>query len=150
MPWRVSTRALLVAAAVCALAETARAQSAACPPGNLLAGKRPDRWFDIRGDVALVTNNEVAPEGALWNASPAVILGPGAAALTYALGAVTTVNAIYVQADNNDTYRVWGSLDGRDWRPVAIIDRVDIGQGLRARRVGTGGAQARYLRFGDG
>ena len=36
----------------------------------------------------------------------------GAATITWDLGQVTTVRAAWVQADANDNYTVWGSLDG--------------------------------------
>jgi hypothetical protein len=37
---------------------------AACPAGNLLAGRRPTSWQDTRRDLALLTDEAVAPEGA--------------------------------------------------------------------------------------
>ncbi len=67
---------------------------AACPAGNLLAGRRPTSWQDTRRDLALLTDETLAPEGALWDAQLAVLFDTGAATVTWDLGAPTTVNAL--------------------------------------------------------
>jgi hypothetical protein len=125
------------------------ATPATCPPGNLLAGKKPWAWQDMRGRLALATDGEVAPEGALWSAPLAVILDTGAATVTWDLGAVTPVSAAWIQADANDDYTVGGSLDGRDFRELGRIPPVP-GDGLRGRKLALGGTPVRFLRFGDG
>jgi hypothetical protein len=134
-----------------ALAAPARAQPdpSSCPAGNLLAGKQPWAWQDIRGSLALATDGEVAPEGAQWNAPLAVELTTAAATLTWDLGAALPLAAAWIQADANDAYTVWGSLDGRAFRDLGRIDPVE-GHGLRGRKLALGGATVRFLRFGEG
>jgi hypothetical protein len=123
--------------------------AAACPSGNLLAGKLPSSWADIRGKLALATDGVVAPEGAIWDAPLAVVLDTAASTLTWDLGALTNVNAAWIQADANDYYTVWGSVDGQSWRDLGRIDTVE-GHGLRGRKLGLGGAAVRFIRFGEG
>jgi hypothetical protein len=125
------------------------APPADCPEGNLLAGRRPWAWQDLRGRIDRPTDGEVAPEGAAWDAPLAVVLDSGAATLTWDLGAVTPLAAAWIQADANDEYSLWGSVDGRAFRPLGRIEPV-AGHGLRGRRVALGGAPVRYLRFGEG
>ena len=122
---------------------------AACPAGNLLAGRRPTSWQDTRRDLALLTDETLAPEGALWDAQLAVLFDTGAATVTWDLGAPTTVNALAIQADANDRYTAWGSLDGQDYRVLGHIDPLP-NHGLRLRTIETGGVALRYLRVGEG
>jgi hypothetical protein len=143
---------MVAAALALAWGRSAFAQTttpAHCPSGNLLAGKRPWAWQDIRGRLELATDGEVAPEGALWNAPLAIVLDTGAATLTWDLEAVTAVSEAWIQADANDDYTVWGSLDGRHYRELGHIAAVR-GHGLRGRALALGGAPVRFLRFGEG
>lgn len=142
------TRLFSFLATITLLAAAPAARAASCPAGNLLAGKTPVA-VDVRGRVALVTDGERATEGAIWNAAPAVVLANGAANLTWDLGEVVTVDAAYAQADNNDHYTLFGSLDGVTYRTLGRIGPVDE-IGLRGRTVGLGKAEVRYLRFGEG
>jgi hypothetical protein len=121
----------------------------ACPEGNLLERRRPWAVSDVRGNLTHPTDGAVAPEGAVWNAPVAVILDTAASTLTWDLGAVTTVRVAYIQADANDYYTVWGSLDGQAWNELGRIAPVD-GHGLRARRLNLGGGAVRFIRFGEG
>jgi hypothetical protein len=141
----------LLAGALAAPAAHAEDYSAlaACPAGNLLSGRRPVSWQDTRRDLALLTDETVAPEGAAWDATPAVIFDTGASTVTWDLGAATTVNALAIQADANDTYTAWGSLDGNNYRVLGHIDPVPD-HGLRLRTIETGGVALRYLRVGEG
>jgi hypothetical protein len=129
----------------------AQEQSSSCPPGNLLAGKAPVEWRSIRGDRMLATDGKRAPEGAQWN-SPAVatILDDAAGRLTYDLGAVIPVQAIWVQADANDVYHLWGSEDGREYKIIGEIGIAEGVHGLRGRKLALGGVPIRFLRFGEG
>jgi hypothetical protein len=120
-----------------------------CPPGNLLRGRLPSVQFDVRRAPALVTDGVVTPEGALWDAALAILFDTSAGTITWDLGAVTTLEAAYAQADANDTYTIFASLDGQSWKAVAQVDPVE-GHGLRARRVSLGRAPARFVRFGEG
>ena len=154
-------RVLLALLGSCgSLAGTAREATAAAPatstetcgPENLLAGKVPFQQTGLRGDGALVTDGAVAPEGAIWDAPPAVRLEGSGGALTYDLGTARTVAAFYLQADANDTYRIMGSSDNapNSFRLLAQLPNVvDRGPGLRARSVGIVPTTVRYLRVGE-
>lgn len=147
-----SSRLLLVLAALTSvglLPRRAVAADSACPAGNLLAGLRPWAWQDIRGDLNRVTDGQVAPEGAVWDAPLAAILASGTATMTWDLQRVVTATAAWIQADANDSYTVWGSIDGRDFRLLGQIHPVD-GHGLRGRKLALGGTPVRFLRFGEG
>ena len=134
-------------------ASSARAQNQslvpACPEGNLLAHKQPLTWQEVRRELTLLTDETVAPEGAMWDSTPAVILDTGASTVTWDLGEVTNLRSFVLQADANDTYTVWGSLDGKDYKVFGQIDPVP-NHGLRTRVLNVGGMAARYLRVGEG
>jgi hypothetical protein len=132
-------------------AGTAHAQT--CDTRNLLAGKTPWQWQDVRGNQALVTDGAVGPEGAQWDAPVGVILDTGAGSVTYDLGSVTPVSAVYLQADANDTYKIMGSVDGTpgSYKLLVEIDNViDRGHGLRGRSMQFPPVNVRYLRAGEG
>jgi hypothetical protein len=121
----------------------------ACPEGNLLAHKLPVNWQEVRRELSLLTDETIAPEGAMWDSPPAVIFDTAAATATWDLGAVTNLRSFAIQADANDTYTVWGSLDGKDYKVFGQIDPVP-NHGLRMRVLNVGGMPARFLRVGEG
>jgi len=104
----------------------------ACPAGNLLAGKMPSAWQEIERNLSLLTDETVAPEGAVWDASLAAILQTGASTITWDLGQVISVRHLAIQADANDTYNFWSSLDGKEYKLMGQIDPA-TGHGLRMR-----------------
>ncbi len=123
-----------------------------CGTDNLIAGKAPWGQAAVNGNLTLVTDGAVAPEGALWNAPAGVLLEAGGS-LTYDLGQVRSVGAFHVQADANDTYKITGSVDGAagSFKFLAEIPNVvDRGPGLRARSLQVVPVQVRYLRVGEG
>lgn len=127
--------------------------SGQCTMDNLLAGKRPWQWQDLRGDAGLMTDSGVAPEGAQWDAPVAIVLETGAGSVTYDLGQPTAITGLYLQADANDTYKVMGSLDGTPGSyklVVEIENAADRGHGLRIRSVQIPPMTVRYLRVGEG
>jgi len=129
----------------------ARAQT--CDTRNLLLGKKPWQWQDVKGNSALITDGAIGPEGTQWDAPVGVILDSGAGSVTYDLGEPTPISAIYIQADANDTYRVMGSLDGAptSFKMLVEIDNVsDRGHGLRGRSAQFPPVTVRYLRAGEG
>lgn len=131
----------------------APAASATCGSGNLLAGRAPFAWQDVRGSLALVTDGAVAPEGAQWDAPVGVILETPAGSITFDLGQPTRIAAFHVQADANDAYKIEGSLDGRpgSYKLLVDVDNVsDRGHGLRARSMQIPPATVRFLRVGEG
>ncbi len=121
----------------------------ACPEGNLLAHKLPVKWQDVRRELSLLTDEQVTPEGSMWDSAPAVILDTGASTVTWDLGQVTNLRSFAIQADANDTYTVWGSLDGKDYKVFGQIDPVP-NHGLRTRVLNVGGMPARFIRVGEG
>jgi hypothetical protein len=160
-------RALLLGACVCSWvwSDAASAQvpasapapasmvSSACGQDNLLAGKPPWQWQDLRGSAALVTDGAVAPEGAQWDAPVAVVLDTAAGSLTYDLGKPTPISGLFVQADANDTYKIQGSLDGTpgSYKLLVDVDNVlDRGHGLRSRSMQIPSEAVRFLRVGEG
>ena len=142
---------LCLALALVAILGPIRAQAAAaetCDDANLLARALPMGRLDVVGDVSRVTDGVEAAPGALWNAPLAVVMAGAAASLTYDFGAPRTVSAFYLQADNNDSYRLFGSLDAVEWQPLGQVDAVD-GEGLRGRTLTIAPALIRYLRIGE-
>jgi hypothetical protein len=121
----------------------------ACPEGNLLAHKRPIAWVETRRDLGLLTDEQVTPEGSMWDAQPAVILDTPASTVTWDLGALTKVSAFSVQADANDTYTIWGSVDGTTYKVYGQIDPA-ANHGLRTRTLRVSDMVARYVKFGEG
>jgi len=124
-------------------------QLPACPEGNLLAHKKPVSWQEVRRELSLLTDETIAPEGSMWDSQPAVILDTAAATVTWDLGEVTNLRSFAIQADANDTYTVWGSLDGKDYKVFGQIDPVP-NHGLRMRVLNVGGMPARFVRVGEG
>lgn len=138
-------RVLLAVLYTAAMAARVSAQPLDCPDGNLLAG---------RGPLARVTDGRVAPEGAVWDAPPAVRLD-GATAVTWDLDAVRNLQALVLQGDANDRFPLSGSLDGRAWRPIGEIAALADVSGLRTRTLVLPRPESvRYLRLdppdGDG
>ena len=135
-----------------AIAWTRPARAQECDDRNLLAGQLPSQWQDIRGRLALLTDEAIAPEGAQWDAPVGVLLDTAAASVTYDLGRPTAISAVYVQADVNDTYQIQGSLDGTpgSFKQLVEIDGVpESGHGLRARSVQLPPIKVRFLRVGE-
>jgi hypothetical protein len=143
--------------ALCALGLSAPAaaevlSSPVCGTENLLAGKLPSSQQDIKGNLRLVTDAQAAPEGAQWDAPVAVTFDTPAGSLTYDLGRPTPVSAFSLQADANDTYKIFGSLDGTpgSFKVLAEIDNVvSVGHGLRTRPATIATTMVRYLRVGE-
>jgi hypothetical protein len=126
--------------------------SAECTTDNLLALRMPSGRQDLHGDVRLVTDNAVGPEGAQWDAPIGVILDTPAGSITYDLGTVRPVSSFLLQADANDTYKIFGAdVDRPDaYKLLVEVDNVvNIGHGLRTRTVTIDATPVRYLRVGE-
>jgi hypothetical protein len=126
--------------------------SGACGTENLLAGKLPSSQQAMSRDMRLVTDGQVAPEGAQWDAPPAAVFDLSAGSLTYDLGRPVPVSAFAVQADANDIYKIWGSLDGtpNSFKFLADVDNVvATGHGLRTRPVTITPTEVRFLKIGE-
>jgi len=127
--------------------------SAECGTENLLAGRMPIATQDARGDSRLVTDGKIATEGAQWD-TPTVVefLETAAGSLTYDLGVVRSVSAFLLQADANDSYKVYGATENTpsSFRLLTEIDNVvSQGHGLRMRPVRIEPIAVRYIRIGD-
>jgi hypothetical protein len=134
-------------------AAAAPASAAPCGTENVLAGKKPHLASDIKGNVALITDGNVGPEGAQWDAPVGVTFDQPAAAVTYDLGEARSISAVVVQADANDVYKISGSLDGApsSYKPLGELANVVMskGHGLRTRAVEFPASSVRYLRIGE-
>jgi hypothetical protein len=127
--------------------------SPACGTENLLAGRTPANVQDMRGNFALITDDSVGPEGAQWDAPVAAVFETGAGSVTYDLGEARPVSAFIFQGDANDTYKIFGSLDGApgSYKVLAEVENVvAIGHGLRTRPVQITSTMVRFLRVGEG
>jgi len=73
--------------------------------------------------------------------------------IEYDLGEVLPIRAALLQADNNDDYILWASVDGANFTPLWRAPPDPL-PGMRTRTVATLDAKARYLRLtaegGDG
>jgi hypothetical protein len=126
--------------------------SPSCGTENLLAGKRPVGFQDVHGNPFLPTDGAVAPEGAQWDAPVGVIWDTGAGAITYDLGQPMPVSAFVVQADANDTYKIFGATEDKPdgYKLLVEIENVlNVGHGLRTRSVNVTPTLVRYLRIGE-
>jgi spermidine synthase len=124
-----------------------------CTSDNLLAGGLAVAE-GVVGDVALITDGVVVPEGATWDAPQAVRLIGAETSLTFDLGRSRSVSALYIQADANDVYRISASRDGApgSFEPITEIENVvdQRGHGLRSRTLSLPApVKVRYLRLAD-
>jgi hypothetical protein len=152
-------RTLLIGAfaslATLALASSPNLAAAAAPCGteNLLAGKKPSASQAIKGDVGLVTDGNVSPEGADWNTPVGVILENANSSVTYDLGEEHTISAIVAQADANDTYKVTVSADGSPGSFKQLVELPNVvgtaGHGLRTRATQVTPTPVRFIRIGE-
>jgi len=143
----------LFVSALLARPAAAQISSAECGPQNLLAGRMPSARQDIHGDQRLATDGKVAPEGAQWD-SPAVsvFLDTPAGSITYDLGVVRSVSAFLLQADANDTYKIFGAVEDTpsSYKLLTEVDSVvNVGHGLRIRPVRIDPTAVRYVRIGE-
>ena len=79
------------AASAPAIAAETFSSPADCTTDNLLARRMPSGRQDLRGDLRLITDDAVGPEGAQWDAPVGVILETPAGSVTYDLGSVRPV-----------------------------------------------------------
>jgi hypothetical protein len=135
-----------------ALAQQSLVSSGDCGTENLLARRLPVSRQDMRGDLRLATDGQAAPEGAQWDAPVGVFFDTPAGSLTYDLGEVRAVGALMIQADANDTYKVFGATvdsPGAYKLLVEIESVVNIGHGLRTRTATFDPTPVRYIRIGE-
>ncbi len=89
--------------------------------------------------LRLATDNKAAPEGAQWDApGTGIFLDTPAGTVTYDLGVVRSVSAFMLQADANDSYKVFGATENTpsSFKLLTEIESVvNVGHGLRTRPV---------------
>ncbi|MBE7485817.1 MAG: hypothetical protein HS104_38325 [Polyangiaceae bacterium] len=119
---------------------------------SLIHGKLPSKHSGLRREVRL-TDNVIAPRGDFWKSELTTIFSSAESFAEWDLGAPTPITAIYLQGDDNDTYTVTVSDDGKDFRPL-WEGRPVGGGGLQPRSADGLGGNARYVRVtasgGDG
>jgi len=149
---RILSPSLLAATLALASLPSTVVLAAPCGTDNLLKGKKPSATQTVKGDVALVTDGTVGPEGANWDAPVTVTLENVNSSITYDLGEPTEISAVVMQGDANDTYKVMGSADGSPASYKLLVELanvVDRGHGLRTRSAQVTPTTVRYLRIGD-
>jgi hypothetical protein len=129
------------------------AAAAPCGTENLLAGKKPSASQAIKGDLGLVTDGNVAPEGADWNNAAGVTMENANSSITFDLGEAREISAVVAQADANDTYKVTGSVDGSPGSFKQLVELPNVvstaGHGLRTRANQVPPTTVRFIRIGD-
>src|SRR5215203_105025 len=156
-PPRLKLMISITLALVAVMATPAGAQSTFMSSGesgteNLLAGRMPHNRQDVRGDLRLATDGKVAPEGSQWDAPVVVLLDTPAGSLTYDLGTVRSVSAFLLQADANDSYKIFGAAEDTPsaYKLLVEVDSVvNVGHGLRVRPVQIPPIAVRYVRIGE-
>jgi len=131
----------LTLVALCALATSCGRGSSE----NLIAGKPATRAQGV-ANPALLTDGQLAAEGADWNAPAATVFQSESAFVEYDLGKVARIESAYVQGDNNDDYIVSVSDDGASYRELWVARSVGV-PGLRGRSTDGLGARGRWLRL---
>lgn len=143
---------VLLALVALLLSVTARAHAGDCPGDDLL---QPARAIDSRGvsDPTLLTDGWMVPDGVAFNAPEAAQLRGLRPFVTWDLGRTATLRAATAQVDNNDTYRLSTSIDGKTFEPWWVSPPLR-GSGLTERAAQPEPRSARFVRFeavrGDG
>ncbi len=146
---RPTCRLALVFAAAAALASSCQKGG---PSENLVAGKSPARAEGV-ANPALITDGQLAAEGAAWDGPAASALRSDQSYVDYDLGQTARIDAAIVQADNNDDYIVSVSDDGATFRQLWVARPV-AAPGLRDRSIEGLNGRGRWIRLsargGDG
>ncbi len=122
----------------------------ACDDHNVANGASMVKPSTPRAHVAI--DGVFASEGAIWNGRAAVVMP--VASLAFDLHGVFSIRYLAVQADNDDAYRIEGSVDGHEFSTLWTAGPRG-GSGLRVReRMLDRVAEVRFLKVvasgGDG
>ncbi len=121
-------------------------------PKSLIDGTAPSRVQSARNGDAL-TDAVQAPRGHGWNTELSAIITSKTGFIEFDLGAEKSIDSAYLQGDNNDTYVLSLSSDGKSFREVWVAGPDDK-PGMRQRWTSGLGQTGRYLRLsargGDG
>ncbi len=112
---------------------------------GILGGKSPIASVGVRG-AKNVNDGLVPREGGGWNTNRTTVFASRSASVDFDLGKVLEVRALAMMADNNDTYEVLGSLDGRKFERIWLAPRVRAA-GLRWRTKKDLSSSTRYIRL---
>jgi hypothetical protein len=119
---------------------------------NLLAGRRPLRNDEVVAARRL-TDGRVAREGDFWKTELTARFASARSSVVYDLGSRQTIAAAWLQGDNNDTYELAVSDDGKTFTSAWRAEPTP-GSGLHERHSAELQAAGRYLRItaagGDG
>ncbi len=99
---------------------------------SVIHGKLPTNHSGLRREVRL-TDNVIAPRGDSWKSELTTIFSSSTAFAEWDLGQPTSIAALYLTGDDNDSYNVSVSDDGQTYRPL-----------WEGRPVGGGGLQPRF------
>jgi hypothetical protein len=135
------SRALAVLVLTLTWADFARA----CPGGDLLANLPAHSSRGVQAPERL-TDGVLAEEGRDPTAEAASPMTGARPYVEWDLGEPTHLVAAAVQADNNDSYRISVSMDGKSYVPAWAVDPVSE-HGLRERLTRDLDATGRYVRF---
>lgn len=111
---------------------------------SLIAGRSPSASVGVN-HVASLTDGMAALPGDDWETDLAVPFDVQDASVTYDLGAVVPVRAIWFQGDHNDDYRFMISDDGAVFEQLWEAPRVEA-PGMRDRSTSRLKASGRFLR----
>jgi hypothetical protein len=121
-------------------------------PKSLLDGLSASHAEGVRNPDVL-TDGVQAPKGHGWNTELSAILTSKSSYIEFDLGSVKPIDSAYLQGDNNDTYVVSVSADGKSYRELWAAGPDDK-PGMRPRFTSGLAGQARYVRVsargGDG
>lgn len=121
-------------------------------PKSLISEMGPSAIQGARNPDVL-TDGVQAPRGHGWNTELSAILTGKSAFIEFDLGATKPIDSAYLQGDNNDSYVLSGSTDGKNFREFWVA-APDDKPGMRQRWTSGLAAQARYVRLtargGDG
>jgi len=117
-----------------------------CPAGNLLSGKLPVRGQGVvRSEV--LTDDKQPFEGAFWDSEHTAIFVSESSSIVYDLGSLTRIDALHLQADNNDTFEISISTDGTHFEPLLRLPRM-AEAGMQTRTVRGIARPVRFIRIG--
>lgn len=101
---------------------------------------------------AALADGVASTDADVWNNARAQVLSK-TGVVEWDLGKPEIIASMRIQADNNDRYDIFGSLDGANWYPIWAAGGVDL-PGVQTRTSNPLSASARYLRLtatgGDG
>ena len=119
-----------------------------CTGKNLLAGRKPLRNVGAR-DVNRITDGQAPNEGSNWQSSLTSTIDDKGY-LVYDLGNEYPISALLLQGDNNDTYSISGSLDGKNFTPIwKVPEHPNMGMRTRVHQVQGEKERVRYIKLSE-